>query len=134
MKSVSKFSEILAAKREPVATEESEAPTKVAATFALAESESPRTRSKPREQDTNGRESALTPRSADAPGSGNRGRPKAKRSDPDYVQTSPYIKKTTLSAVKMALLQAGQGKEYSELVEELLKEWLKTQIPESPGI
>jgi len=67
-----------------------------------------------------------------AAGTGSKpGRPRAKRSDPNYVQTSPYIKKTTLQAVKMQLLSEGQGREYSELVEELLLEWLNTQKPES---
>lgn len=56
------------------------------------------------------------------------GRPPAKRSDPDFVQTSPYIRRETLRKVKMQLLLEGQGREYSELVEELLSKWLKTQI------
>ena len=59
------------------------------------------------------------------------GRPRAKRSDPNFVQTSPYIKKATLQAVKMQLLAEGQGREYSELVEELLSEWLNTRKLES---
>ena len=59
-----------------------------------------------------------------------RGRPTAKRSDPLFVQTSPYIRKATLQSVKLALLQEGQGREYSELVEELLSDWLKSRKPE----
>lgn len=53
-----------------------------------------------------------------------RGRPPAKRSNPDFVQTSPYIRKTTLLAVKSKLLNEGEKREYSELVEELLTKWL----------
>lgn len=55
-----------------------------------------------------------------------RGRPPAKRSDPDFVQTSPYIRKATLLAVKSQLLREGENREYSELVEELLTDWLNT--------
>jgi hypothetical protein len=94
MKSVSKFSEILAVKRE--ATSEP---------------------------------NPLLPeaRQDDTAQQGAPGRPKAKRSDPKFVQTSPYIRRETLRQVKMQLLLEGQGKEYSELVEELLTEWLKKQ-------
>jgi hypothetical protein len=56
-----------------------------------------------------------------------RGRPAGKRSDPDYEQTTAYIRKDTHKDVKIALLQEGQGKEFSELVEELLSGWLKTR-------
>jgi hypothetical protein len=54
-----------------------------------------------------------------------RGRPKGKRSDPDYEQVTAYIRKTTHTSVKIALLQENQGREFSELVEELLNQWLK---------
>ena len=53
-----------------------------------------------------------------------RGRPPGKRSDPDYEQTTAYIRKQTHVDVKIALLQEGKGREYSELVEELLTKWL----------
>lgn len=53
-----------------------------------------------------------------------RGRPKAKRSDPDYLGFTTYIRKDTHLQVKIALLQEGQGRELSELVQELLTEWL----------
>lgn len=55
------------------------------------------------------------------------GRPKGKRSDPDYDQVTAYIRKETHRQVKIALLTAGQGREFSELVEELLGEFLRTQ-------
>jgi hypothetical protein len=54
-----------------------------------------------------------------------RGRPTGKRSDPDFTQTTAYIRAETYKDVRIALLQEGEGREYSELVEELLSGWLK---------
>lgn len=54
-----------------------------------------------------------------------RGRPPGKRTDPDFAQVTAYIRKTTHRGVKLRLLQEGQGREFSELVEELLAGWLK---------
>lgn len=48
-----------------------------------------------------------------------------KRSDPDYTQITAYLRKDTRNAVKLALLQEGQGRDVSELVEGLLTGWLK---------
>lgn len=59
------------------------------------------------------------------PDSKKRGRPKGKRSDPEYEQVTAYIRKATHTSVKIALLQENQGREFSELVEELLSQWLK---------
>lgn len=56
-----------------------------------------------------------------------RGRPAGKRSNPDYEQTTAYIRKRTHQGVKIALLQEGEGREFSELVEELLAGWLKAR-------
>jgi hypothetical protein len=56
-----------------------------------------------------------------------RGRPSGKRSDPDYVQTTAYIRGETYKAVKIALIEEDEGREYSELVEELLANWLKSR-------
>ncbi len=53
-----------------------------------------------------------------------RGRPAGKRSDPDYEQVTAYIRRDTYRATKIALLQQGNEQEFSELVEELLNEWL----------
>lgn len=50
------------------------------------------------------------------------GRPKGKRSDPKYIFLGGYIRKTTYRSVKKRLFQ--QDKEISELLEELLQEWL----------
>ncbi len=69
------------------------------------------------------REAIATPATTAA----RRGRPPGKRSDPDYEQTTAYIRKQTHLGVKIALLQEGKGREYSELVEELLAEWLRSR-------
>lgn len=54
-----------------------------------------------------------------------RGRPKGKRSHPDYEQVTAYIRKETHRDVKIALLQSGEEQEFSELIQELLEQWLK---------
>lgn len=56
-----------------------------------------------------------------------RGRPPGKRSDPDFVQTTAYIRGDTYKAVRIALIEEDEGREYSELVEELLSKWLKAR-------
>jgi hypothetical protein len=61
---------------------------------------------------------------SDSPG---RGRPSrsqvaGKRGDPDYRQVSAYVRKDTHQKVKMALLK--EDLEFSELVEDLLRDWL----------
>jgi len=56
-----------------------------------------------------------------------RGRPAGKRTDPDFAQVTAYIRKQTHQAVKLRLLQEGQGREFSELVEELLADWVTSQ-------
>lgn len=55
------------------------------------------------------------------------GRPRGKRSDPNYEQVTAYIRKDTHLAVKIALLQEGQGREFSELLQDLLGDFLSTQ-------
>lgn len=56
-----------------------------------------------------------------------RGRPAGKRTDPEYSQVTAYIRKNTHHAVKVRLLQEGQDREFSELVEQLLDGWLRGQ-------
>jgi hypothetical protein len=56
-----------------------------------------------------------------------RGRPSGKRSDADYVQVTAYVNKDTHRDVKIALLKAGKGKDFSELVDDLLGHWLKSR-------
>ncbi len=53
-----------------------------------------------------------------------RGRPPAKRSDPDFVGLTTYVRRDTHTRAKIALLQEGKGRELSELVEDLLCGWL----------
>ena len=48
-----------------------------------------------------------------------------KRSDSEYKQVSAYIRRDTHFKVKLALLQ--EGREFSELVEELLGEWIASR-------
>ena len=48
-----------------------------------------------------------------------------KRSNSDYKQVSAYIRKDTHFKVKLALLQ--EGREFSELVEQLLGEWIASR-------
>lgn len=52
------------------------------------------------------------------------GRPRGKRSSAEFVQVTAYIGRQTHRDVKIALLTEGKGGEFSELVEELLAEWL----------
>ena len=56
-----------------------------------------------------------------------RGRPRGKRSDPNFEQVTTYIRKHTHQGVKIALLQEGRSQEFSELVEDLLAKWLKAR-------
>ncbi len=53
------------------------------------------------------------------------GRPPGKRTHPDFEQVTAYIRKDTHHGVKLALLQEGKGRQFSELVEDLLAGWLK---------
>ncbi len=48
-----------------------------------------------------------------------------KRSNDEYRQVSAYIRKDTHRRAKMALLE--EDREFSELVEELLKGWLDSR-------
>lgn len=57
-----------------------------------------------------------------------RGRPATgKRNDPDYDQTTAYVRKDTYKAVRIALIEEGEERDYSVLVEELLAQWLKSR-------
>jgi hypothetical protein len=52
-------------------------------------------------------------------------RKQGKSTNPAYTQLTAYIRKETHQAVKVRLIQQGQGREFSELVQELLDGWLK---------
>lgn len=49
-----------------------------------------------------------------------------KRNHPDYCQANAYLPKSVRKAVERALLDI-EGKDYSDLVEELLRKWLKSR-------
>jgi hypothetical protein len=53
-----------------------------------------------------------------------RGRPRAKSSDPAYQSTTLILRKTTKRKAARLLEDREMGKDLSELVEELLTEWL----------
>ena len=55
-----------------------------------------------------------------------RGRPSGKRSDADYIQVTAYIQKDRHREVKIALLKSGTEKDFSDLVDDLLGQWLKS--------
>ncbi len=52
--------------------------------------------------------------------------PKGKRDHPDYCQANAYVPKTLRKAVDKALLDI-DGLDYSTLVTDLLRKWVKTQ-------
>ena len=56
-----------------------------------------------------------------------RGRPPGKRSDPTYSQVTAYIPEDLHRRVKIALLIEAEGREFSQLVEALLLDWLKSR-------
>jgi len=60
-----------------------------------------------------------------------RGRPPAKHSSPDYAQMSLYIHQTVRSLVRIELLK--ENGEFSGLVEDLLRVWLKQRGVKVPS-
>lgn len=55
------------------------------------------------------------------------GRPRGKRSDEEHLQVTAYIRRETHLDVKAALLRDQKGRDFSDLVEELLSKWLKSR-------
>jgi hypothetical protein len=53
--------------------------------------------------------------------------PLAKSTDPDFIKFTTYIRKQTHRAVKVRLVE--RGKEFSDLVENLLNNWLQNGSP-----
>jgi hypothetical protein len=54
------------------------------------------------------------------------GRPvKGKRSDEEFEPTTLYMRKKTKQAVRMRLLEEGSKKKLSDVVEELVAEWVE---------
>jgi hypothetical protein len=56
-----------------------------------------------------------------------RGRPRAKSSDPAYQPTTVILRKVTKRKAAHLLEDREMGKDLSELIEELLTEWLARQ-------
>lgn len=54
-----------------------------------------------------------------------RGRPRGKRSDPNFTQITAYISKKTHQEIKLALLREGSNREISQLIEQCLTKWLE---------
>ena len=52
------------------------------------------------------------------------GRPKGKRSNPDYRQVSAWIRRDTYDRVSVKLIKENR-REFSDLVQALLEDWLK---------
>jgi hypothetical protein len=60
-----------------------------------------------------------------------KGRSKGKRTNPDFEQVTAYVKKDTYRQTKIALLNGEDKLDFSDLVEQLLTEWLSTQKSEN---
>jgi hypothetical protein len=69
----------------------------------------------------------VVPPSPAPPEAPRRGRPPGKRSDPTYSQVTAYVPEDLHRRVKIALLQEAKGREFSQLVEALLIDWLRSR-------
>jgi hypothetical protein len=56
-----------------------------------------------------------------------KGRPPGKRSDPDYQPTTVLLRKQTKKTAGRLLEDADMGQDLSELIEQLLTEWIQQQ-------
>jgi hypothetical protein len=56
-----------------------------------------------------------------------RGRPPGKRSDPDYQPTTVLIRKQTKKTAVRLLEDTNAGQDLSDLIEQLLGEWIQKQ-------
>lgn len=54
------------------------------------------------------------------------GRPRGKRSDPAYEQITAYIRKETYRTLKIKLLETGDERDASEVIEDVLSAWLNS--------
>ena len=57
-----------------------------------------------------------------------KGRPPGKRSDPDYQPTTVLLRKQTKKTASRLLEDADTGQDLSELIEQLLGEWIRQQV------
>lgn len=61
----------------------------------------------------------------DRPTPGKPGRPEnGKRSNPAYAQVSAWIRKDTHRQAKIKMLQNGDDRDFSDLVQDLLESWI----------
>lgn len=67
---------------------------------------------------------ASQPKTASPPLAPVASKPVGKRRDPAFTQTTAYVRRETHDAVMRAIYKR---REYSELIEELLSNWLKEQ-------
>jgi hypothetical protein len=56
-----------------------------------------------------------------------KGRPPGKRSDPEYQPTTVLLRKQTKKTASRLLEDASTGQDLSELIEQLLTEWIQQQ-------
>ncbi len=54
-----------------------------------------------------------------------RGRPNGKRSNENFRQVTAYVGKETYKKTKMKLLAADKPQQFSELIDDLLNQWLQ---------
>jgi hypothetical protein len=54
-----------------------------------------------------------------------KGRPPGKRSDPDYQPTTVLLRQRTKKTANRLLEDGGTGQDLSELIEQLLTEWIQ---------
>lgn len=57
-----------------------------------------------------------------------KGRPPGKRSDPDYQPTTVLLRKQTKKMANRLLEDTDTGQDLSELIEQLLTEWIRQQV------
>lgn len=123
---MSKFDKIFEAREEGKGQSQDESPVKKKTPNAAKKSSSSQKKEKSSEQ-----KSSTVSQKSDSQDSQavqspkQRGRPPAKRSDPNYLGFTTYIRRDTHLKAKIALLQEGKNRELSELVESLLVEWLR---------
>lgn len=57
-----------------------------------------------------------------------KGRPPGKRSDPDYQPTTVLLRQQTKKMANRLLEDGSTGQDLSELIEQLLTEWIRQQL------
>jgi hypothetical protein len=81
----------------------------------------------PAEDDAPPPSPAPPPRAAETAAKRKPGRPKnGKSTNPDFVQVTAYVEEAVHVAVKKALLDQ-KGTDFSDLVNDLLKKWVKSR-------